>query len=112
MKVLVACEESQRVCIAFRECGHEAYSCDILPVKVEQTVHYIFDGFIEPCTVEVIFLSDYEDKDGNCTYMADIHFDRDDCPYTVAEIYFTDIGKTIFLTKEEAEKALKGGIAK
>lgn len=30
MKVLVACEESQRVCIAFREKGHEAYSCDIL----------------------------------------------------------------------------------
>ena len=51
-------------------------------------------------------------KDGNCTYMADIHFDRADCPYTVAEIYFTDIGKTVFLTKEEAEKALKGGIAK
>ena len=30
MKVLVACEESQRVCLAFREKGHEAYSCDIL----------------------------------------------------------------------------------
>lgn len=30
MKVLVACEESQRVCIAFREFGHEAYSCDIV----------------------------------------------------------------------------------
>jgi hypothetical protein len=29
MKVLVACEESQRVCMAFREKGHEAYSCDI-----------------------------------------------------------------------------------
>lgn len=29
MKVLVACEESQRVCQAFRERGHEAYSCDI-----------------------------------------------------------------------------------
>lgn len=29
MKVLIACEESQRVCIAFREIGHEAYSCDI-----------------------------------------------------------------------------------
>lgn len=29
MKVLVACEESQRVCISFRERGHEAYSCDI-----------------------------------------------------------------------------------
>ena len=30
MKVLVACEESQRVCVVFRERGHEAYSCDIL----------------------------------------------------------------------------------
>lgn len=29
MKVLVACEESQEVCKAFREMGHEAYSCDI-----------------------------------------------------------------------------------
>ena len=29
MRVLVACEESQRVCTAFRERGHEAYSCDI-----------------------------------------------------------------------------------
>ena len=30
MKVLVACEESQEVCKAFRALGHEAYSCDIL----------------------------------------------------------------------------------
>lgn len=30
MKVLVACEESQAVCKAFREKGHEAYSCDIM----------------------------------------------------------------------------------
>lgn len=30
MKVLVACEESQTVCKAFRERGHEAYSCDII----------------------------------------------------------------------------------
>lgn len=29
MKVLVACEESQVVCTAFRNRGHEAYSCDI-----------------------------------------------------------------------------------
>ena len=28
-KVLVACEESQTVCKAFRALGHEAYSCDI-----------------------------------------------------------------------------------
>lgn len=29
MKVLIACEESQRVCTAFRAKGHEAYSCNI-----------------------------------------------------------------------------------
>ena len=29
MKVLIACEESQAVCTAFRNLGHEAYSCDI-----------------------------------------------------------------------------------
>ena len=31
MRVLIACEESQEVCKAFRERGHEAYSCDIQP---------------------------------------------------------------------------------
>ncbi len=30
MKILVACEESQRVTIEFRKLGHEAYSCDII----------------------------------------------------------------------------------
>ena len=30
MRVLVACEESQRVCTAFRERGHEAFACDIV----------------------------------------------------------------------------------
>lgn len=29
MRVLVACEESQEVCKAFRAKGHEAYSCDV-----------------------------------------------------------------------------------
>lgn len=31
MNVLVACEESQEVCKAFRALGHDAYSCDIQP---------------------------------------------------------------------------------
>jgi hypothetical protein len=31
MKVLVGCEESQAVCLAFREAGHEAFSCDLKP---------------------------------------------------------------------------------
>ena len=31
MRILVACEESQRVCLEMRRLGHEAYSCDIIP---------------------------------------------------------------------------------
>lgn len=30
MNVLIVCEESQRVCTAFREKGHNAFSCDIV----------------------------------------------------------------------------------
>ena len=30
MNILVACEESQRVCMAFREKGHRAFSCDVI----------------------------------------------------------------------------------
>lgn len=31
MKIIVGCEESQAICIAFRKLGHEAYSCDLQP---------------------------------------------------------------------------------
>lgn len=30
MNILIACEESQEVCKAFREKGHNAYSCDVI----------------------------------------------------------------------------------
>ena len=52
MRVLVACEESQRVCKAFRDRGHEAYSCDILEPTgghpewhIQGDVLPILDGF-------------------------------------------------------------------
>ncbi|RPJ55924.1 MAG: DNA cytosine methyltransferase [Dehalococcoidia bacterium] len=41
MKVLVACEESQVVCKAFRARGHEAYSCDILPTSCDHPEWHI-----------------------------------------------------------------------
>lgn len=31
MNILIACEESQAVCTAFRKLGHRAFSCDIQP---------------------------------------------------------------------------------
>ena len=47
MKVLLACEESQRVCIEFRRLGHEAYSCDILPCSGGHPEWHIKDNVIE-----------------------------------------------------------------
>lgn len=78
-----------------------------LPCAVGATVYEICEGFIEPCTVEVIFIADYKDKEGNSSFMAEIYYDREDCPWVSTEIYFTDIGKTVFLNREEAEAALK-----
>lgn len=44
MKVLVACEESQEVCKAFRKRGHESYSADILePSGGHQEWHILGD---------------------------------------------------------------------
>lgn len=40
MRVLVACEFSQVVTKAFRDLGHDAYSCDILPTLGNEEWHY------------------------------------------------------------------------
>ena len=50
MKVLVACEESQAVTIAFRERGHEAYSCDILPCSGGHPEWHIQDDVLKHLT--------------------------------------------------------------
>ena len=48
MQVLVACEESQRVCMAFREKGHEAYSCDIIDCSGGHPEWHIKQDVIPP----------------------------------------------------------------
>lgn len=45
MKVLVGCEFSQIVTKAFREKGHEAYSCDLLPTEGNPDWHLQMDLF-------------------------------------------------------------------
>ena len=78
-----------------------------LPCKVGDKVYQISENFIEPCTVETIFLGNYRDRNRNWCNMAEIYYDRDDCPYVSTEMYFTDIGETVFLTETEAEAKLK-----
>lgn len=52
MRILIACEESQRVTLEMRRLGHEAYSCDIEPCSgghpewhIQQDVLPLLDGF-------------------------------------------------------------------
>lgn len=47
MRVLIACEESQSVCKAFRALGHEAYSCDILPCSGGHPEWHIQDDVLK-----------------------------------------------------------------
>ena len=58
MKILVACEESQAVCKAFREKGHEAYSCDIIECSgghpewhIQEDVTWLLNGH---CTFKTV----------------------------------------------------------
>ena len=47
INILVACEESQAVCIAFRELGFNAFSCDRLPCSGGHPEWHIQDDAIE-----------------------------------------------------------------
>ncbi len=81
MKILVACEESQRVCTAFREKGHEAYSCDIIDCSgghpewhIKQNVIPLLNGNceFETCDSELHTVSDRWDMIiafPPCTYL-------------------------------------------
>jgi hypothetical protein len=59
MNVLIACEESQRVCTAFRKLGHNAFSCDIIEPSgghpewhIMCDVTEIINGFIQFVTLD------------------------------------------------------------
>lgn len=47
VRVLIGCEESQVVCKAFRERGHEAYSCDIQPCSGGHPEWHIQDDVLK-----------------------------------------------------------------
>lgn len=46
-RILLACEESQAVCIEFRKRGHEAYSCDLLPCSGGHPEWHIQDDVLK-----------------------------------------------------------------
>lgn len=48
LNVLIACEESQAECIAFRELGHNAFSCDIQPCRPGGHPEWHIHGDVTP----------------------------------------------------------------
>jgi hypothetical protein len=47
MKVIIACEESQEVCKAFRKLGYEAYSCDLVDCSGGHPEWHIKDNILK-----------------------------------------------------------------
>lgn len=104
MKVLVACEESQRVCTAFREKGHEAYSCDIMECSgghpewhIKGDVLPIINGYKTPTD---IFIT----QDGFAHYVPkrwDLIIAHPPCTY------LTVTGNRWFNVERYGEKAIK-----
>lgn len=67
MRILVACEFSGVVRRAFRERGHDAWSCDILPSEDDSEYHF-------PCDIEAVLSAtrpwDLMIAHPPCTYLA------------------------------------------
>ena len=61
MNVLVACEESQAVATAFRENGHNAYSCDIITCSGNHPEYHIVQDVIPLLNGNSVFRT----QDGN-----------------------------------------------
>lgn len=80
MKVLIACEESQEVCKAFRAKGHEAYSCDIQMCSGDHPEWHILGDALTVINGNKIFEGDivvsdyidYEDERGVIQWDSDI----------------------------------------
>ena len=82
MKVLIACEESQTVCKAFRAKGHEAYSCDIIEPSGGHPEWHIHGDAIEALKGGVITTMDGQTHDVGkwdlliahppCTYLSNV----------------------------------------
>lgn len=98
MKVLVACEESQRVCTAFRERGHEAYSCDIQECSGGHPEWHIQDDVIPLLN-------------GNCHFMDSMggwHYIEDKWDLIIAHppcTYLTVTGNSWFDIQKYGDKA-------
>ena len=75
----------------------------VLPCKVGDTIYYTMEGYpiVEPLKVRTFFVGD-PTRRGEILHLHMIRTDKFD-------VSMDALGKTVFLTREDAEAALKGG---
>lgn len=120
MKVLVACEESQEVCKAFRAKGHEAYSCDIQECSGGHPEWHIKYDVIDVLNPSVVFPNESphiefftEDNKLHCLKKWDLIVAHPPCTYLsnagACRLYKRIDGKQ-YINAERFEKGLDGKV--
>lgn len=118
MNVLVACEESQRVCSAFRAKGHNAFSCDIQDPSGGHPEWHIRDNVLNVLNPEwlpdVVFKPPYKgicfvtmDDDFHCIDKWDLIIAHPPCTYFSTASAITLYIKPGVLNTERYNKGLK-----
>lgn len=79
MKVLIACEESQEICKAFRALGHEAYSCDSQECSGGHSEWHIQDDVLDWLGENITFPT--EDSSFNFVEKWDLMIAHPPCTY-------------------------------
>ncbi len=102
MNILIACEESQRVCMAFRNHGHISFSCDIQEPSGGHPEYHIIGDVIEilnPAIEGIVF----DTMDGKPLHIPkwDLIIAHPPCTY------LTNTGNRWFNIERYGEKALQ-----
>lgn len=111
MNILIACEESQRVCTAFRERGHEAYSCDIQePSGGHPEWHILGDALkiLNPLPIWGIMFKTMDGKE-HCVPKWDIIIAHPPCTHLAVSgmRWFKEGRKPMYLQDEAADFFMK-----
>jgi hypothetical protein len=120
LKVLIACEESQRVCIELRKLGHEAYSADIQEPSGGHPEWHILGDVLKILNPEEIYWYDmfvekivFQTMDGEIHAIDkwDIIIAHPPCTYLSnagARWLYKDIGGKTYIERERFEKGMDG----
>ena len=104
MNVLIACEESQRVCEAFRNKGHTAFSCDLIEPSGGHPEWHIKDDVLKIINGETLTQQTFITLDGKSHYLPkkwDLIIAHPPCTY------LTTTGNRWYNVEKYGEKAIQ-----